>query len=144
LSIGGEPIGSEGDVEKYIENTGRRLMKAGLEKYHGWYLVTNYGRQSEDILRIFSESSEQDPEIRLLLAELSYCIDHEMVQRLDDFIVRRTGSLYFDIERVQKYRDIIAKAMQTRFQWDEKRMAEENENLDNLLHDATHYYSREL
>ena len=89
------------------------MTELGLEAYQAWYLVTTYGAQSEEIWKRFGERTEPDTEERLLLAELSFCLDHEMVHTPADFFIRRTGRLYFDIESVRKHLEAAIKYLET-------------------------------
>ena len=59
------------EVKKYTEEVQTRLTTAGLDPYYAEYLVSNYGRQTEEILSRFGERKEKDPEIRLALSELA-------------------------------------------------------------------------
>ena len=100
-------------VQKYIEQWEKKMTELGLEAYQAWYLVTTYGAQSEEIWKRFGERTEPDTEERLLLAELSFCLDHEMVHTPADFFIRRTGRLYFDIESVRKHLEAAIKHLET-------------------------------
>ena len=90
-------------VNKYIEEVAGELEKEGFQHYDAWYLVTNYGRQTDEILRNFRKLKDADPHWRLMKAELHFGLAYEMVQNPMDFLIRRTGRLYFDIHSVRKY-----------------------------------------
>ena len=79
------------------------LEEEGFQHYDAWYLVTNYGRQTDEILRNFRKLKDADPHWRLMKAELHFGLAYEMVQNPMDFLIRRTGRLYFDIHSVRKY-----------------------------------------
>lgn len=88
-------------VKKYIEEIALRLQPEGFETYNAWYLVTNYGKQTETILETYAQLNDPDKKVRLAKAELKFGIDFEMVQTPMDFFIRRTGRLYFDIESIR-------------------------------------------
>ena len=67
-----------------------------------------------------------------------------MVQRVDDFLVRRTGRLYFDIHSISKIKDDVLATMSERLSWDADRSAEERKRIDQLVEDATTYYEEEI
>ncbi len=90
-------------VKKYIREVEGRLEPEGLSKYDAWFLVTNYGIQTESILEIFASLDDKDPGVRLIKAELHFGIRYEMVQTPLDFFIRRTGRLYFDINSIRDY-----------------------------------------
>ncbi len=94
-------------VRKYISEIRSRLEQDGLSEYHAWYLVTTYGKQTENILATYAEVKGSDPGERLIRAELAFGIHHEMITSPMDFFIRRTGRLYFDIESVRQYLEIV-------------------------------------
>ena len=89
-------------VNKYIGEIYGRIKGDGFKRYNAWFLVTNYGIQTETILGYYSKQKGDTNEIRLALAELHFGIEFEMVQNPMDFFIRRTGRLYFDIESVRQ------------------------------------------
>lgn len=100
-------------VKKYIAEVHGRLSPDGFSKYDAWYLVTNYGKQTETILELYAKHNDEDRQIGLAKAELQFCIDHEMVQSPMDFFIRRTGRLYFDIDSIRKLMDPVLEMFQT-------------------------------
>ncbi len=94
-------------VEEYIGEVAGVLEPEGFERYQAWYLVTNYGKQTGKILENYRNLKNGDAAWRLLKAELLFGLQHEMVQNPMDFLIRRTGRLYFDIDSVRKYQDQV-------------------------------------
>ncbi len=131
-------------VEGYVQEMENRIKKLGLISYYGWYLVTTYGKQAETILEKMQEYSSDTPDIALLRAETWFGVHHEMVNSVDDLLVRRTGRLYFDIESIPPALDIVLVDMKNYLGWDEKRTQEERERMELLLKDATTYYEKEM
>jgi glycerol-3-phosphate dehydrogenase len=97
-------------VKKYIEEVASHLEPEGFQHYDAWYLVTNYGRQTDGILENYRKLKDKDPHWRLMKAELHFGLEHEMIQNPMDFLIRRTGRLYFDIGSVRKYQDKVIDA----------------------------------
>ncbi len=95
------------EVVSYQGKIHQQIKVEGFNRIDANYLVYNYGKQTESILKKFSELKDSDVDVRLAKAELWFCIHHEMVQTLLDFFVRRTGKLYFDIERIEKLKEPI-------------------------------------
>ncbi|MFK5973672.1 MAG: glycerol-3-phosphate dehydrogenase/oxidase [Flavobacteriaceae bacterium] len=88
-------------VKKYIVAVYDRIKAEGFAEYDAWFLVTNYGKQTETILDTYTSLKDGDKYVRMAKAELHFGIDYERVQSPDDFFVRRTGRLYFDIDSVR-------------------------------------------
>ena len=95
-------------VQKYMARVESKLEGDGFGAYDAWYLVTNYGKQTELILENFRGLSDADPYWRMLKAELLFALEHEMVHNPMDFLIRRTGRLYFDIESVREHLEQVA------------------------------------
>lgn len=106
-------------VKKYIAEVHGRLSADGFSKYDAWYMVTNYGKQTETILELYAKQKDDDPQIGLAKAELQFCIDHEMVQTPMDFFIRRTGRLYFDINSIRKLMDPVLEMFRTIYELDQ-------------------------
>ncbi|WP_291864589.1 glycerol-3-phosphate dehydrogenase/oxidase [Maribacter sp.] len=107
IPLVGGPWKKYKQVKKYVKKLTQDLEQYGFEPYTAWYLTTTYGRQSEQIIAVFKTKSGDDKNENLILAELDFCIQNEMVVTPMDFFFRRTGMLYFDIESVTKYLEKI-------------------------------------
>ena len=110
-----------------------QLKAFALPEFVAVYLVENYGPQATDIIRYAGRPDGVSSEVALLKAELWYCIHHEMVCSLEDFFVRRTGLIYFDIHKVVKWKAVIASECKTYLAWDDQKTSEELDKLDTLI-----------
>jgi glycerol-3-phosphate dehydrogenase len=95
-------------VKKYLEAVQGELEPYGFKPYDAWFLVTNYGKQTDQILQAFKSLKEPDPYWRMMKAELHFAVEHEMIHNPMDFLIRRTGRLYFDIESIRTYLQSVA------------------------------------
>jgi len=143
IALTPEPLKDNKEVQAYIEEISNQCQREGLDKSVGWYLVTNYGRQASNILKNRKQYDQADPEINLALAELDFCLKYEMIQRAEDYFVRRTGRLYFDILSIDNIKESILQKMSEELDWSTERLYREREILDSLMKDATHYYKDE-
>ena len=104
LAIAGNDFPNYDSVISYRAHVRDLLEEHGLPPARADYLVHLYGVQAPDILRLTDApgaldavaADGDDPEFRLALAELRFAIAREQVVRLEDFVVRRTGRMYFD------------------------------------------------
>lgn len=144
ISLTPDAFNTYKEVEVFIEKLTPYLEQAGLERYHAWYLTTNYGKQANTILDKMSAFTSDKPEVALARAEAAYGMEQEMINAAEDYFVRRTGRLYFDIKTIALIRAAVMQDFKAYLNWDAARMAKENEILDELLYDATHYYEKEL
>lgn len=133
------------EVEAYQKELEQQLRDLGMEdSYYAWHLCTTYGKRAKTILERTSYFASGTIEQRLIRAELWYCINFEMTNSLADFFVRRTGRLYFNINSITKHLDVIVNDFIKSLDWNENRIAEEKNLLNQLLADATTYYETEF
>ncbi len=118
------------EVKKYIRQIQTRLDPDGFEKYDAWYLVTNYGKQTEEILSRYKKRKEKKVHERLILSELEFTVAHEMVQSPLDFFVRRTGRLYFDIHSVREHMESVIRELGRIFKADKKTLVRWKKELE--------------
>lgn len=109
-------------VKRYISEVYDRIKSDGFTEHDAWFLVTNYGKQTETILELYQNRKESDIATKLILAELEFGIAHEMVQDPMDFFIRRTGRLYFDIDSVRTYMNPVLKEFKTIFKTDDAKI----------------------
>jgi len=132
------------EVLNYREEIAGQLSDYALDAYHANYLVANYGTQTHQILDIFYAMDQHQPELRLLMAELQFTIEHEMVVQPVDFFIRRTGRLYFDIDSIHQYQQPVLAYFQERFQWDENQYDHAKKDLEQAVYEASHFPVKEV
>lgn len=133
IKLAGNTFTSTKQVKKFAQSVCEKLKPFGLSELTAHYLVENYGQQTDDILKYAGKPDPSEAEISLLKAELWYSIHHEMVCTLQDFFVRRTGLLYFDVHKILKWKEEIAKECKIYFSRDDSTNAKELIELDKLL-----------
>lgn len=127
------------DVHRYQKEVEQQVVSFGLDPYYAEYLVSNYGRQTGDIFKLFRQRQETDPEIRLALSELVFTIENEAVHSLLDFFERRTGRLYFNIKTIPKLIEPVFQHLTSTFGWSETRQQKEKDWLHHGLEVASHF-----
>jgi len=127
------------EVLTYQNKIFEKLKLYGFSKIDADYLVHNYGKQTDVILKKFEELREINPKIRLAKAELWFCLQYEMVQTPLDFFIRRTGRLYFDIESVKTLKEPILSEFMTVFNWDNIVLEKYRADLDTAINNATNF-----
>jgi glycerol-3-phosphate dehydrogenase len=82
-------------------------------------LLNRYGANIDMIIANAFDLYQQEPDHakRLLLAELYYCIEYEQVAKLCDFLIRRSGRLYFDRPALEGLYHFVADAMAKKLNW---------------------------
>ncbi|BFP41409.1 glycerol-3-phosphate dehydrogenase [Flavobacteriaceae bacterium GF1] len=120
-------------VKKYIDEVYGQIKEDGLSKYDAWYLVTNYGKQTERILSDYASFKNKDATLRMIRAELKFGIEHEMVASPMDFFIRRTGRLYFDIDSVRGYLKPVLEDLRKAYVYDDAQILAFTEQMEEEL-----------
>lgn len=99
--VGGQ-FKSEEELSSFIEKKiGEcRQIEINTEQVVNW--VYRYGSETDHIIEKtynFYNKGIRDRHVPLI-AELMYCIERESVFTLSDFLIRRTGMLYFEREKI--------------------------------------------
>ncbi len=95
VCLSAEPFLDFTGCQWYIKELQQQLHQLQLPEFNATYLVHNYGKESWKILENLRTNESLPSEEALILAELDYCCAHEMVVKPLDFLVRRTGRLFF-------------------------------------------------
>lgn len=126
-------------VKKYITAVYERIKTEGFTEHDAWFLVTNYGKQTELILDTYATLTATDNYLRLAKAELKFGIDYEMVQNPMDFFIRRTGRLYFDIDGLRSLMEPILGEFKAEYGADEAQVLEWREELNRELEEHSNF-----
>ncbi len=138
LKLVGADFDEPTEVKQFVSEVFTRLQNYKLERY-ATYLVYNYGKNTIKILEHFENNYQDFNSETLAKAECWYCIHFEMTLSLQDFFIRRTGMLFFDIERTKVLIPIITAIFKNTLKWDDARLAMEQKGLASALHQATSF-----
>ncbi|MEM7108289.1 MAG: glycerol-3-phosphate dehydrogenase/oxidase [Bacteroidota bacterium] len=139
IALTGGVFAGAKEVKVFKCSLEKRLQHYGFDEYMAFYLVSNYGKQSDSILAIYDQLDEDSIRERFIKAECEFGIQNEMVSNLRDFFIRRTGRLYFDIESVKSLQRVIADYMADKFGWSEVQKREELDLLNQEIQDVSKF-----
>lgn len=128
---GGETGGVS--YEEYKERIIREGEGLGLARETAAYLYSRYGSNTPVIyneIREWEKEAALDVEQKALIAEVHYCIEHEMAASAVDFIVRRTGLMFFNVKRAREISESVLHIMADRLTWDEAETERQRERLN--------------
>lgn len=126
------------DVDIFKKSVHSQLEPLGFDHWEAEYLVHNYGQQTDVILDHFLSGEDHSP-LGLVMAELWFGLNFEMVQSAMDFFSRRTGRLYFDISSVQTLKKSVIEELAKQLGWDQARVAQENKWVDQAIEIAAEF-----
>lgn len=101
IILTGGPFADFAEVLAYEKEIAQQLEAASLTPDRAAYLVSNYGKQSPDIIAAAVTRSEGTDVGRLAAAEAAWCIENESALYPIDWIERRSGRLYFDMPSIE-------------------------------------------
>lgn len=126
-------------VRKYIKEVHQRISNDGFSEYDAWFLVTNYGKQTEIILEMYKAIEEGEAAVRMAKAELQFGLTYEMVVNPMDFFIRRTGRLYFDIQSVRDLMEPLLEEFRKAFKVDQQQIDEWRSTLEEVLDEHSNF-----
>jgi glycerol-3-phosphate dehydrogenase len=135
LKLSGADFENNEDLERFFNLRCGQAKQVSTNHQELKSLLNRYGANIDLIIANAYElyQQEPDPTKRLLLAELYYCIDYEQVARLCDFLIRRSGRLYFNRPELENQYHFIAEAMAKKLNWSSAEITE------NILEFETEY-----
>ncbi|MEP7267931.1 MAG: glycerol-3-phosphate dehydrogenase/oxidase [Saprospiraceae bacterium] len=104
-NVSGSEFQSEDEYEKLYNYclSLKNHLEVEEEVLHD--LFCRYGKNTEQIIALAEKQNGivEDPNLRLEIGGLLYGIKQEMVCTISDFLIRRSGQLYFGREKIKKY-----------------------------------------
>ena len=126
LPISGGEVGGSKYFERYVTRKAQLGVRYGISMEESTKLARYYGSNVEQVFAYLQADHPTLPKI--LYAKLQYGIKHELVVHPTDFFIRRTSSLFFDIDTVRKYKGAVLDEMQIILGWNaEQRTMYEHE-----------------
>lgn len=125
------------NVKKLEMDLVSRLDALNLQGNEATNLVHLYGRQLLIILDHLEKNRTDHPERDLILAKAWFAIHHEMAISPLDFIIRRSGLLYFNHPKISRWVQPVIDYFALQLQWSEiekeKHLAEVNHALKEVV-----------
>jgi len=127
MRLSGGNFETQEEVEQFIIRRSGEVTQIKVPGMYIKHLVHKYGTNTDIIIeKAFELHQEiQDPELRIHKAELWYAIHHEMSISLCDYLIRRTGRLYFQRQELGNLYPILAEMMGELLDWDESKTLRE-------------------
>ncbi|MFC5531129.1 glycerol-3-phosphate dehydrogenase/oxidase [Cohnella yongneupensis] len=142
LAISGGDVGGSHRFEAYVQASIAEGVASGLDERESEHLARRYGSNAAKLYAIAAGfgRAEWASRHRLpigLATELVYAISEEGVCKPEDFWVRRTGRLYFDIAYVRQWEAHIHAAMRELLAWSDAECETYRQEMQRALQEAT-------
>ncbi|MBF1992445.1 glycerol-3-phosphate dehydrogenase/oxidase [Staphylococcus schleiferi] len=139
IPISGGDVGGSANFDKFVEEKVQAAKAFNLDEKLARHLASKYGSNVDDLFAIAQAAQHQTTGLPLeLYVELVYSVQNELVVKPTDFLVRRTGALYFDINRVLEYKDIVVDVLADLLGYDANTKAAYHAELDKAIQEARH------
>jgi glycerol-3-phosphate dehydrogenase len=137
IVLSGGAFADFSEVKSYTDAIYNRIAEVDFDEKDAQYLVYNYGKQTDVILKKFDEFMDEDQQEKMIKAEVWFSIHYEMACTPTDFFMRRTGRLFFDTRSVFLYKEYVLNKFKEHFSWDENTTQKSRNELEEELKRAT-------
>ncbi len=138
IPLAGGHFKTSKDVADYKVEIEKKVVSRQLAEYYAIYLVSNYGKQTDEILEKMNDF-EGNSEEKLIRAELWFTLQHEMVHTPLDFFNRRTGRVYFNLPSILRLSSVVLQDIQAYFNWSDEKAKSEEEHLQIELQEVSEF-----
>ncbi|OFQ09097.1 glycerol-3-phosphate dehydrogenase [Staphylococcus sp. HMSC072E01] len=137
--ISGGDVGGSKNFENYVNRKVQEGKALGLSTDGAHNLASKYGSNVDKLFAIAQLTNEKDLNMPLeLYVQLVYSVQNEMVYKPTDFLIRRTGKLYFDINTVKQYKQAIIDELDKLLNYTAEQKNEFSKEVDEAIEEATH------
>ncbi|MGW9855585.1 glycerol-3-phosphate dehydrogenase [Staphylococcus hominis] len=137
--ISGGDVGGSKNYENYVNRKVQEGKALGLSTDVAYKLSAKYGSNVDKLFAIAQLTNEKDLNMPLeLYVQLVYSVQNEMVYKPTDFLIRRTGKLYFDINTVKQYKQAIIDELDKLLNYTAEQKNEFSKEVDEAIEEATH------
>ena len=139
IPISGGDVGGSDRYPQFVKEAAAKGVRSGFAEDEAQLIASRYGSNAERIFALEPEARKLADRHGLplgLAARLLYAIESEMTVKPEDFFIRRTGQLFFDIASVRQWKKPVIDAMAELLGWTDERKREYAESLDQKLRAA--------
>ncbi|MEH7238483.1 glycerol-3-phosphate dehydrogenase/oxidase [Bacillus sp. JJ1562] len=136
--------GSVGGSKKYLGFVAKKveqlIQEFQISHEDAEKLTRLYGSNIDIVIGIMAESKNKVNEAGLplpILASIEYGIQYEMVTKPIDFLIRRTGAMFFNIDWVNQWKQQIVAYMAEKLNWNEDEKHRYEVEVEAYIKDAT-------
>lgn len=135
MRISGGEIGGSQNLHAFVSKRTKMGIDMGLSEAEAKHLAHHYGSNVDIVFEYAKEKHAVLPQ--MLYAQLLYGIHHEMVVHPNDFIIRRTAYMFFNIALVKKYKDAVVDEMAKQLNWSTEQREQYEKDLNKEITRAT-------
>lgn len=136
--ISGGDVGGSANFESFVERKVEEGKAIGLQADVAKRLASKYGSNVDKLFNIAQIAQDKDLNLPLeLYVELVYSVQNEMVFKPTDFLIRRSGKLYFNINEVKQYKDAVVEELAKLLNYTQSQQNEFTKEINIAIEEAT-------
>ena len=136
--ISGGDVGGSANFESFVERKVEEGKAIGLQADVAKRLASKYGSNVDKLFNIAQIAQDKDLKLPLeLYVELVYSVQNEMVFKPTDFLIRRSGKLYFNINEVKQYKDAVVEELAKLLNYTQSQQNEFTKEINIAIEEAT-------
>ena len=136
--ISGGDVGGSANFESFVERKVEEGKAIGLQADVAKRLASKYGSNVDKLYNIAQIAQDKDLKLPLeLYVELVYSVQNEMVFKPTDFLIRRSGKLYFNINEVKQYKDAVVEELAKLLNYTQSQQNEFTKEINVAIEEAT-------
>ncbi|QFT88156.1 Aerobic glycerol-3-phosphate dehydrogenase [Bacillus sp. THAF10] len=146
MPISGGDVGGSKNLAVYINQQVKKGIESGFTEAQAKKLAKMYGSNVNKLFTLGEEHAEDARKAGISLdvyAQILYAIREEMTATPQDFFIRRTGALFFDIAWVQKWKMKVLDVMASELVWSREQKQKHLHVLEQHLLDAVNAIDEE-
>lgn len=147
IRVSGGDVGGSGNFEAFVRTKKGEGQRAGFTSAESGFLARRYGSNAPLLFALAEPCKVWAKRHGLPLAlavQLRYAMTHEMAATPVDFLVRRTGDMFFRIGDVRKHKGAVVAAMAETFAWTDAQRAAYAADVELKLREAAEPQAGEL
>jgi len=140
VCLSGGKVGGSLGFKNFIYNKIQKGTTLGLTFSEAERLVKRYGSNIDQLYRIIQTNGEEAAYYSLtkeIFSMVVYGIEEEMTVTPSDFFIRRSGSMFFHIDWVEKWKTAVIDCMSHRLHWTVEMKKRKEEDLEKNIKAAT-------
>ena len=140
LPLSGGDIGGSGRFENFVKIKAEEGMSYGFSYEEAYHLAQTYG-SNVDALFVYAPVLKNNVYgLPLPIAvKLAYAVQFELACTPADFLIRRTGDLYFNIEEVHIYKEQVCQMMNSLIGYSEEQLNKYRYDLEKQIASTTSF-----
>lgn len=135
IHISGGDVGGSKNFHAFASKRTKMGIDMGLSEAEAKHLAHHYGSNVDIVFEFAKAKHLVLPQG--LYAQLLYGIHHEMVVHPNDFMIRRTAYMFFNIAIVKKYKDPVIDEMAKQLNWSTEQREQYEKDLNTEITRAT-------